>query len=198
MDKNKIIAFFNNAARVWDDDSDDDPAVINIILDRAGIGEGLSVLDVACGTGILFPFYLERKVSKITGIDIASGMIARAKEKFSDPRIELINEDVEKAAFPSPFDRCVVYNSFPHFGNPAGLVSVLAHQLVTGGRLTVAHGKSRAKIDEHHKNHAGAVSRGLLPEGELADLFKPYFNVDVIISDNRMFIVSGERKANPF
>lgn len=194
MDKNKIRDFFNCAAQGWDESSTDDPDIIKIILDHAGIGEGRSVLDVACGTGVLFPFYLERSVSRITGIDIAPAMIARAKEKFTDPRIELVNEDVEEAVFPSPFDRCVVYNSFPHFGNPARLIAVLARQLVTGGRLTVAHSKSRAEIDRHHRNRAGSVSRGLLPADELAELFEPYFTVDVIISDERMFIVSGVRK----
>ncbi len=191
MDKDRIRAFFNRAARNWDEGSTDDPAVINIILDHADIREGLSVLDVACGTGILFPFYLERKVSRITGIDIAPAMIDRAREKFSDPRIELRNEDVEEAVFASPFDRCMVYNSFPHFGNPARLVAVLAGHLAGKGRLTVAHGKSRAEIDAHHRNHAGGVSLGLMPEDKLAGLFKPYLTVDVIISDERMFIVSG-------
>ena len=191
MDKSKIRAFFNRAAQSWDEESTDDPAIINTILDHADIREGLSVLDVACGTGILFPFYLERNVSRITGIDIAPAMIARAGEKYSDPRIALRNEDVEEAVFASPFDRCVVYNSFPHFSNPARLIAVLAGHLAGKGRLTVAHGKSRAEIDAHHRNHAGGVSLGLMPEDKLAELFEPYLTVDVIISDDRMFIVSG-------
>lgn len=191
MDKNKIKAFFNRAAGNWDDESTDNPAIINMILDHADIREALSVLDVACGTGILFPFYLERKVSRITGIDLAPAMIDRAREKFSDPRIELRNEDVEEAVFASPFDRCVVYNSFPHFGNPARLIAVLAGHLSGSGRLTVAHGKSRSEIDAHHRNHAGEVSLGLMAEDKLAKLFEPCLTVDVIISDDRMFIVSG-------
>lgn len=197
MDKQKIIAFFDRRARRWDDDSDDNPAIINLILDYAGIEKGVAVLDVACGTGILFPFYLERKVGRVTGIDISPAMIARAAEKLSDPRIELLNEDVEEYAFPAPFDRVVVYNAFPHFGNPARLIKVLSENLAPGGRLTVAHGKSRAEIDRHHHSHAGAVSVGLLPADDLAGLFKPYFTVDVVVSDERMFVVSGVKRAGP-
>ncbi len=194
MDKKKIIAFFNRLAGSWDEESTDDPAIINAILDHAAIRKGVSVLDVACGTGILFPYYLERKVARLTGVDISPGMIAKVKEKFSDPRIELVNADVEETVFPAPFDRCVVYNSFPHFGNPARLIAALANQLVTGGRLTVAHGESRAKIDQRHLNHASEVSRRLLPEDELAALFGPYFTVDVVISNDQIFVVSGLKK----
>lgn len=194
MDKDKIISFFNRAAEKWDEDSTDEPAVINVILDRAGIREGVSVLDVACGTGVLFPFYLERGVGRLTGIDISPKMIARAKNKFTDPRIELVNGDVEEAVFPSPFDRCIVYNSFPHFANPARLLNALAGHVAPGGRLTVAHGKSRAEIDRHHRNHAREISLGLMPENELAGIFSPHFSVDIILSDDRMFIVSGVKR----
>ncbi len=197
MDKEKIIAFFDRLAEGWDEEATDDPAVINAILDHAAICDGVTVLDVACGTGILFPYYLERKVARVTGVDISSRMIARAMEKFSDARIELVNADVEEALFPLPFDRCVVYNSFPHFSNPARLIAALANQLVNGGRLTIAHGESRAKIDRRHQNHASEVSRPLLPEDELAALLEPSFTVDVIISNEQMFVVSGAKKKEP-
>lgn len=194
MDKQKIIAFFDRLADRWDEEAVENPAIINAILDHAAIEEGVTVLDVACGTGILFPYYLERMVARVTGVDISPRMIARAREKFSDPRIELVNADVEEALFPRPFDRCVVYNSFPHFSRPARLIAVLARQLAPSGRLTIAHGESRAKIDERHRNHASEVSRPLLPEDELAALLEPYFAVDVIISNEQMFVVSGTKK----
>lgn len=45
--------------------------VIRTILDNAGIRAGVDVLDVACGTGVLFPDYLARDVHSVTGVDIA-------------------------------------------------------------------------------------------------------------------------------
>ena len=88
----------------------------------------------------------------------------------------------------------MVYNAFPHFPDPGNLIKVLASRLRHGGRLSIAHGMSRAKIDRHHEGSACKVSRGLMSETELARLMEPYFNVDVIISDDRMYQVSGIKK----
>ena len=51
-----------------------------------------------------------------------------------------------------------------------------------------------AKIDCLHEGSACKVSRGLMSETELAVLMEPYFNVDVIISDDRLYLVSGIKK----
>ena len=45
-----------------------------MILDNGGIKEDIHVLDVACGTGVLFPDYLKRKVASVTGVDISQKM----------------------------------------------------------------------------------------------------------------------------
>ena len=57
-------------------------AVIGQILDNAGIRPGVSVLDVACGTGVLIPDYLKRGAAQITAIDIAPEMVRIAREKI--------------------------------------------------------------------------------------------------------------------
>ena len=85
------------------------------------------------------------------------------------------------------------WKAFPHFPDPAGLIATLASHTKAGGRLTVAHGMSRAALTDHHKR-AGAVSIDLLHEQELAKLFAPYFDVDVVISTDRMYQVSGVRR----
>ena len=51
-----------------------------------------------------------------------------------------------------------------------------------------------AKIDRLHEVSACKVSRGLMSETELAVLMEPYFNVDVVISDDRLHLVSGIKK----
>jgi demethylmenaquinone methyltransferase/2-methoxy-6-polyprenyl-1,4-benzoquinol methylase len=194
MDKHDVAAYFNQMAPVWDDELVRDDKKINRILDCAGIAEGVSVLDVACGTGVLFPDYLARNVKSVTGIDLSPAMIDVAKVKYSDPRITLVAGDAEESSFPMLFDRCVIYNAFPHFPNPAGLIRSLSETLRPAGRLTVAHGMGRAQIDRHHNGRAGGVSIGLLSEDKLASLFAPYFDVDVVVSEEEIFIVSGVKK----
>lgn len=191
MDKKDVITFFDNCASWWDDDMIRNEPVIRTILDNGGIVEGIDVLDVACGTGVLFPDYQRRKVASVTGIDISPEMVKVAQSKF--PSIQVICGDVETTAFNKKFDAVMVYNAFPHFPNPNHLIEVLAGLVESGGRLSVAHGMSRAALIQHHER-ASAVSIDLLEENELAKLFAPWFDVDVIISNDQMYQVSGIRR----
>ena len=194
MNKRDIIDFFNKLAPGWDKDLIHDDKKISFILDRAGITKGVSVLDVACGTGVLIPDYLARDVKKVLAVDISPAMIAIAKAKFSDPRVEFLTADIETADLPEKFDRCVVYNAFPHFPDPRNLVHVLAEKLIQGGRLTVAHSMSREALNAHHSGTASKVSRGLMSESELSVLCETYFDVDTALSTEAMYIVSGIKR----
>jgi 2-polyprenyl-3-methyl-5-hydroxy-6-metoxy-1,4-benzoquinol methylase len=194
MNKKDIIEFFDRYAQQWDADMVRDQAVIDCILDHAGIIAGVSVLDVACGTGVLVPDYLARDVSSVTGIDISPKMISHAREKFSQSNVRFMCADVEEAVFSSRFDCIVVYNAFPHFFDPPNLIKKLAGDLKPGGLLTVAHGMSRDQINHHHEGSASTVSIGLLHEDELEEFFKPYFTVTRKISNERMYQVVGVKR----
>ena len=192
MEKKDIAEFFDRCAPWWDDDMIRNESIIAQILDNGGIRENMDVLDVACGTGVLFPDYLKRNVASVTGIDISPEMAKIAAAKF--PEVSVICGDVETTAFDRQFDAIMVYNAFPHFPDPARLIGVLAKLLKPGGRLSVAHGMSRAALTDHHAGRASKVSIDLLHEKDLAALFEPYFDVEVIISNDRMYQVAGVRR----
>ena len=196
MNKSDVIEFFDKYAPSWDADQIPKDKIINRILDNAGVGEGQEILDVACGTGILFPFYLERKVASVTGIDISHEMAKLAAEKHKDcENIQVICGDVEETRFAGQFDNVMVYNAFPHFPEPERLIATLASVTKEGGRLTIAHGASREQIDNHHSGAASKVSNGLMYADELKTLFDPYFEVDIVISNQEMYQVSGVRRS---
>ena len=192
MEKKEIAAFFDHCAPWWDADMIRNEVIITTILDNAGIRGDMDVLDVACGTGVLFPDYLKRGVSSLTGIDISSEMAKIAAAKF--PEATVICGDVEETQFDKTFDAIMVYNAFPHFPDPENLIRVLAGLVKPGGRLSVAHGMSRQQLLQHHAGRASKVSIDLLHEKDLAALFAPYFDVDVIISNDRMYQVAGTRR----
>ena len=194
MDKKDIIEFFDRRASSWDAELIRNDEVISIILDNGGIKNGVKVLDVACGTGVLIPDYLEREVESVTGIDISPEMIAIAKAKFKQDNVSFICGDVETAELPCNFDCCMVYTAFPHFPDPVRLIAVLAAHLKVGGRLSIAHGMSRAMIDRHHEGSASKVSRGLMSETQLKALMEKHFDVDIVISDAKMYQVSGIKR----
>ena len=195
MNKRDVIEFFDSYAPRWDADQIPKDAIINRILDNADIAEGQDVLDVACGTGVLFPFYLERGVSSVTAIDISSEMARLAARKHAHlENVTVICGDVEETDFDRQFDSIMVYNAFPHFPDPAALIARLASLLKEGGRLTVAHSASREQIDDHHKGPASKVSNGLMYAEELRLLFEPYFDVEIQISNSKMYQVTGVKR----
>ena len=192
MEKKDVAEFFDRCAPWWDSDLIRNEAVIQLILDNSGLTGGMDVLDVACGTGVLFPDYLKRGVESLTAIDISPEMAKIAASKFPEARV--ICGDVEETKFDRQFDLVMVYNAFPHFPDPARLIEALARVIKPGGRLCVAHSMSRAQLQQHHAGRAAQVSIDLIHEKELANLFAPFFDVDVIISNDRMYQVAGTRR----
>lgn len=192
MDKNEISSFFDKFAGSWDKNQVRNEEVIEKILCIAGIKSGVNVLDVACGTGILFGDYYKRNVSSVTAIDISENMVRLAKQKF--PEADVICGDAETYKLGKEFDSIVIYNAFPHFVNDKMLIENLSSQLSNGGRLTIAHGCSREEIIECHKESANHVSVDLITAEELAGKMNKCVCVDTVISDSQMYAVSGYKK----
>ena len=195
MNKQDVITFFDRMAPAWDADMIKNDVIIGKILDNAEIEAGQDVLDVACGTGVMFPYYLQRGVASVTGIDISPEMVKIAESKFaSEAGVKVICGDVEEVPFEKKFDRIVVYNAFPHFPKPKRLIKILAGLLKENGRLTIAHGQSRESIDNHHKGSASKVSNGLMSADNLKKLFDPHFDVEIMISNSQMYQVGGVKR----
>ena len=195
MEKKDVIAFFDRCAPSWDAEMIKSDVKIGKILDNAEVGENMDILDVACGTGVLFDYYLQRNVASVTGIDISPEMAKIAASKYEgQPKVQVICGDVEEYAFGRKFDRIVVYNAFPHFPYPKRLIKILANLLKEDGRLTVAHGQSREAIDGHHSGSASKVSNGLMSAENLKRIFDAHFDVEVVISNNHMYQVSGVKR----
>lgn len=195
MEKQDVIAFFDRCAPTWDAEMVKSDQIIGKILDNAEVGPGMDVLDVACGTGVMFDYYLSRGVNSVTGVDISPEMAKIAAGKYGEePKVQVICGDVEETAFGKQFDRVVVYNAFPHFPNPKHLIKVLAGLLKDGGRLTIAHGASREAIDNHHSGSASKVSNGLMEARSLMKFFDPYFDVEIMVSNDAMYQVSGVKR----
>lgn len=191
MIKEDVINFFDKKAHTWDDEQVRNDTVIRFILEKGGIKKNIDVLDVACGTGVLFPDYLNCGVASVTGIDISPEMVNVAKLKFPD--IEIICGDAETYCFKKLYDAVMIYNAFPHFPNSDMLFKNLSKALKVGGRFTVAHGLSEKELQICHSSGAAHVSQSLPSKEILAELMSVFFEVDIMISDERMYMVSGKK-----
>lgn len=193
MDKKEIIKFFDKCSAHWDDDAIIHNDKMKTILDYAGIKKGDRVLDVACGTGIMFPYYLERDVDSILGIDISPEMVKLCKKKFEDNgKIDVICADADEFICENEFDAVMIFNAFPHFINPNLLIANLRKSVKQGATLTVAHDAGRKTIDGFHKGKASAVSNGLMSEYDLKDIFvQAGFENIKILANDEIYIVTG-------
>ena len=194
IEKKDVIAFFDERAGDWDAGMVRSDEKIARILDNAGVRPGSRVLDVACGTGVLIADYLRRDVQSVTAVDISPEMIRVARSKYPQENVTFVCGDAETAELGAGFDAVVIYNAFPHFPSPDALIARLASLLVPGGRLTVAHGSSRAAIDAHHHGAASRVSNGLMEADALAAIFARYLRVTDVISTDEMYQVVGEKE----
>lgn len=194
MDKNEVIKFFDIHSKTWDENMEKDDRKMNEILDAAKVSSGKSVLDIACGTGVMIDYYIERNVSKVTGVDISSKMIEIARNKFRKYNfIDFLCEDAEKYNFNNQYDCVMVFNAFPHFPNPETLIKNLAKAVKSGGTITVAHDRGRKDLDNHHKSvQASKISNGLISENELERIFKAAGLTDIYKkATDDIYIVSG-------
>ena len=196
MDKVAICDFFDRLAPEWDDRLIVDEGKMAAILDAARITRGSDVLDVACGTGVMVDFYLDREVGHVTAIDLSPRMVDIFDEKFqNEDRVDVICGDAEVYDFGTDFDAVMVFNAFPHFPDPAGIILHLAEYVKPGGTLTIAHDMGRKRLDEHHSGCASKVSHGMMHEDDVAALLEGSFADITKVSNADMFIVSGSKVA---
>ena len=187
-----VKEFFNNLASSWDEHMVINKEVIDTILNNAKVSKNKKVLDVACGTGVMIPFYLERKVASIVGIDLSDKMCDIAKQKFTKNNIKIVCGDALTYDYQDCFDCIMVYNALPHFDDPQLLIHNLTKYLSKDGTLSISHSMSREKVLMHHKN-AENVSK-ILPEiEELKKMMEKELVVEVSISNDQMYQVVGRK-----
>ena len=195
FDQQAVIRFFDSLAPGWDEAQILDHDVIERILDNAVVSAGNTVLDVASGTGVLVPWYLERKVSSVTAVDISPEMVNIGVKNHPEPEVKFICGDIETLSFDRKFDRVIVFNSFPHFAEPEGLIRRLSELMNPGGMLTIAHSMSREELDQHHAGAAHKVSVRLMPAEELSGIVGKYLEVKTTFDNNDMYQVIAVKRS---
>lgn len=109
------------------------------VLESAQIKSGQSVLDVACGTGVL-TLAVDEKVKpngSVIGLDINEGMLAVARIKA--PAIEWRQSQAESLPFPDDqFDAVVSQFGLMFFDDRHTAIQEMVRVLKPGGRLAIA------------------------------------------------------------
>ena len=181
--------FFDSVADGWDSRCNHDEKKIEHIVRFLDIEKGDKIIDVACGTGVLFKYLLKYKPGKILAIDYSPRMIENAKKKANNGIIELINDDFFNLML-SDYDKLIAYSAYPHFEDKKKLAKHISSLLKKGGRFMICHSQRRQEINNLHKK-AGVKSAEIQDAKTEAGHFKEYFKIDILTDDSEMFILSG-------
>jgi SAM-dependent methyltransferase len=105
---------------------------------RFSVPEGLSVLEVGCGTGHLLALL---KPSRGVGVDISPAMLEHARAKH--PELEFVCGDIEdedlQARLKGPFDVIVMSDLVGYLDDCQALFSALRRLLAPRGRIVIVY-----------------------------------------------------------
>lgn len=163
------ITFFDDLAERWDRErptSEDMVGRLRQHADLLALRPGDSLLEVGCGTGKTTSYLAARVApARVTAIDFAPKMIAKAKTKGIDADFQCrdaCDHDLGK----SLFDVVLCFHSFPHFRDQPQALRNFHRALKPAGRLIVMHCAGSAHINQFHAKLSGAVGGDLLPTGD--------------------------------
>lgn len=137
--KDLVPAFFNNTADSYDKivswtTFGNDRVWKNKILKQLSTEK--TVLDLACGTGILTKQIAEKiPLAKVTGVDITTSYLEKAREKLNlYQNVFFVNQDAEKLDLGKKFD-CITASYLPKYCEPNILVKNCLEHLNEGGKI---------------------------------------------------------------
>lgn len=121
------------------------------MLDLARLGGGESVLDLACGTGVLSVAAARAVGSsgRLVGVDIADAMVAAAGQRAQAlglAQASFVRMDAEQLALPSAgFDAALCALGLMYLPDPGAALRELQRVLRPGGRAVLAVWGARAR-----------------------------------------------------
>ncbi|MEA3297810.1 MAG: class I SAM-dependent methyltransferase [candidate division Zixibacteria bacterium] len=170
MSHDKHMEFFDMLAAEWDlMFTAEDMERLSHIVDNIDVENGMNIVDIGCGTGILFDM-LRRKAGldgSVTGVDFSLQMAVRAHRNFPFSNVNVVDADAIELPFvDSCFDIGVAFSSFPHFSNQQRAISEIHRVLKDGAKFHIIHLVSSKELSEIHQRIGGVVEHDSIPQEE--------------------------------
>jgi ubiquinone/menaquinone biosynthesis C-methylase UbiE len=114
---------------------------LTLLLEMSGVGPEDTVLDVACGPGLVACAFAAR-AQHVTGIDLTPAMIARAQEIQREQGLTNLTWQIGNV-LPLPFPEAafslvITRYTFHHFLDPKAVLAEMVRVCRPGGRVLVA------------------------------------------------------------
>lgn len=135
------VEFSRQAGQIESAPSFTDEDTFERIVRAVGATYQDTVLDVACGTGIVV-FQLAKTAKRVVGLDLTGEMLQRARKQRHDQgigNVRFVLGEAESLPFPDDrFDATVCRMSVHHFAQPAHVLAEMVRVTRPGGRLVIA------------------------------------------------------------
>jgi ubiquinone/menaquinone biosynthesis C-methylase UbiE len=143
--------------------------------------EGMSVLDVGCGSGTITAGIAERvgPGGRVVGIDFSEHLIAQAQKNYENLRsLSFEVADINKYAVEEKFDLVIAARTLQWVNNPAEIVAQMLRLVKSGGMISI--------LDYNHTK----IEWTPLPPQSMLDFYEAFLNwradagYDNAIADN--------------
>jgi demethylmenaquinone methyltransferase/2-methoxy-6-polyprenyl-1,4-benzoquinol methylase len=185
----KHQGFFDALAAEWDlMFTAEDLERLSHIVEKLGVEEGMDVLDLGCGTGVLFDM-LRRKVTErgsVTGVDFSYQMAQQAHRNFPFSNVNVVDADAVNLPFDnSSFDMAVAFSAFPHFSDQQKAINETHRVLRDSADFYIIHLISSRELNQRHHSMGGVVEHDEIPpEDRLRGMLNSSKFADVSIEDH--------------
>ncbi len=189
MPHDKHREFFDLLAFEWDlMFTAEDLERLSHIVDQLSVRDGMDILDLGCGTGILFDM-LRRKVGpegSVTGVDLSLQMAVKAHRNFPFSNVNVVDADACDLPFAdNAFDMAVAFSAFPHFADQQHALDEIHRVLRPNGQFHILHLVSSKELSDMHHRIGGVVENDAIPaEAKLRDMFDQSRFKNVVIDDH--------------
>ena len=135
------------------------PSLIRELLERTlpQPNASLIIADAGCGTGLCADF-LRPRANKLVGVDLSSGMLARARARNTYDQLVEAELSTWLASQPDAYDLIVSADTLCYFGSLEGALSGAASALRPGGLLVFTVEKASESVGAYELHPSGRYS----------------------------------------
>lgn len=187
--------YFNGIAKDWNSKQSEKDAKIHKLLSNLNLKSCNTILDIGCGTGVLFPFLtqLTQGETKIFAIDFAESMAQEAAQR-NYPAINVLCGCVRYLPFlDNSIDSVIAFHVIPHIQGKKLALKECWRVLKPYGELAIIHLHGSQEINAIHEDIGGTIKNHKLHSGEQMGrmLKKLNFEVKEIVDHTGEYFVVG-------
>lgn len=174
------IDYFNNLSANWDEVVGNDQLRIQKlrnVFSLININPSDTVMDVGCGTGVLFTLIQERigPQGTLIAVDTSDKMIEVAKKRYANfNNITYAVGPLEEITLPDKSINVILcFAVFPHIEDKQMALKKCYNFLTVDGSLYIFHLSDTKSLNEFHHNLNAPVSRDYMPNrNELEEIIQ--------------------------